>query len=196
MTTVVPRHAVTGPERATPADGAGPDRAAPRGSGPERATPVGGPELREFMRSWATGVAVVTSRAAGHPVGCTVNAFTSVSLHPPLLLVSLARTSRTLAAITAEGGFAVNLLGRRQRALADRFATGAVEDRFAGVAHRALDGMPLLDGAMAAAVCAVTQLIAVADHVLVLGSPYWCEATDDADPAVFLGGRYRTVSPA
>ncbi|WFE58739.1 flavin reductase family protein [Micromonospora sp. WMMD712] len=196
MTTTVPHRATTERDRAVPAGGPEPDRAAPVGPGPDRVVPVGGPELREFMRNWATGVAVVTSRAAGHPVGCTVNAFTSVSLRPPLLLVSLARTSRTLAAITAEGGFAVNLLGRRQRALADRFATGVVEDRFAGVAYRALDGMPLLDGAMAAAVCAVTQLIAAADHVLVLGAPYWCEATGDADPAVFLGGRYRTVSPA
>ncbi|WP_320068267.1 flavin reductase family protein [Micromonospora sp. RTGN7] len=181
---------------APPAPGAEPARPLP-GGGPEsaRSTPVSGPELREFMRNWATGVAVVTSRLAGRPVGCTVNAFTSVSLRPPLLLVSLARTSRTLAAITAEGGFAVNLLDRRQRELADRFATAAAGDRFAGVAHRTVDGLPLLDGAMATAVCAVTQLIGAADHMLVLGSPYRCQAGDDVDPAVFFGGRYRTVSP-
>ncbi|MGC4806510.1 flavin reductase family protein [Micromonospora sp. DT233] len=162
---------------------------------PLRSAPVGGAELREFMRNWATGVAVVTSRLAGRPVGCTVNAFTSVSLRPPLLLVSLARTSHTLAAITAEDGFAVNLLQRRQRGLADRFASGAAEDRFAGVAHHTVDGLPLIDGAMAVAVCAVTQLVAAADHVLVLGSPYWCQAGDDADPAIFFGGRYRAVDP-
>ncbi|MCX4469267.1 flavin reductase family protein [Micromonospora sp. NBC_01655] len=184
------------PARSAPSGGSGPTRSAPAGRPePARAAPVSGPELREFMRNWATGVAVVTSRLAGRPVGCTVNAFTSVSLRPPLLLVSLARTSRTLTAITAEGGFAVNLLDRRQRDLADRFAT-ATGDRFAGVAHRTVDGLPLLDGAMAVAVCAVTQFIGAADHMLVLGSPYWCEAGDDADPALFLGGRYWTVSPA
>ncbi|MFI0792098.1 flavin reductase family protein [Micromonospora rubida] len=194
MTTTASRHAGAGAVRVPPGD---PAPAAPPSPGaePARPAPVGGPELREFMRNWATGVAVVTSRLAGRPVGCTVNAFTSVSLRPPLLLVSLARTSRTLAAITAEGGFAVNLLDRRQRDLADRFAT-ATGDRFAGVAHRTVDGLPLLDGAMAVAVCTVTQLIGVADHMLVLGSPYRCQAGDDTDPAVFFGGHYRTVSPA
>ncbi|WP_433345725.1 flavin reductase family protein [Micromonospora sp. CA-111912] len=196
MTTTASRRAGVGAVRVPPAD---PAPAAPPSPGaePARPAPVSGPELREFMRNWATGVAVVTSRLAGRPVGCTVNAFTSVSLLPPLLLVSLARTSRTLAAITAEGGFAVNLLDRRQRDLADRFATAA-GDRFAGVAHRTVDGLPLLDGAMAVAVavCTVTQLIGVADHTLVLGSPYRCQAADDADPAVFFGGHYRTVSPA
>ncbi|MFF3867912.1 flavin reductase family protein [Micromonospora sp. NPDC001898] len=216
MTTTASRRAGVGAVRVPPADptpdappspgaeparnaasgGSGTARSVPAGSPePARPAPVSGPELREFMRNWATGVAVVTSRLAGRPVGCTVNAFTSVSLRPPLLLVSLARTSRTLAAITAEGGFAVNLLDRRQRELADRFATAA-GDRFAGVAHRTVDGLPLLDGAMAVAVCTVTQLIGVADHTLVLGSPYRFQAGDDADPAVFFGGHYRTVSPA
>ncbi|GAA2713848.1 flavin reductase family protein [Micromonospora olivasterospora] len=161
---------------------------------PTRPGGVSGPVLREFMRNWATGVAVVTSHVDGRPVGCTVNAFTSVSLRPPLLLVSLGRASRTLAAVTAEGAFAVNLLDRRQCQLADQFAA-PIPNRFAGVPHRIRDGLPLLDGAMAVAVCTVTQVIGVADHALVLGAPYWCQARPGAEPAVFFGGGYRAVSP-
>ncbi|MGC4891645.1 flavin reductase family protein [Micromonospora sp. DT227] len=180
-----------------PAGGPAADPPAPAGDRagePARPGGVSGPLLREFMRNWATGVAVVTSRADGRPVGCTVNAFTSVSLSPPLLLVSLGRASRTLAALTAEGGFAVNLLSRRQCHLADQFA-GRVPDRFAGVPYRDRDGLPLLDGALAVAVCTVSQVIGVADHTLVLGAPYWCESRVGVEPAVFFGGGYRAVSP-
>ncbi|WP_063643007.1 flavin reductase family protein [Actinoplanes sp. N902-109] len=151
-----------------------------------------GAELRTFMRSWATGVAVVTGAVAGRAAGCTVNAFTSVSLDPPLLLVSLATTSRTLAAVETTGVFGVNLLTRRQARLADRFAA-PLPDRFAGVAHRMVDGVPVLDGALAAATCTVARTIAVADHVLVLGTPVRVGLRTDADPAVLFGGGYRAV---
>jgi flavin reductase (DIM6/NTAB) family NADH-FMN oxidoreductase RutF len=155
---------------------------------------VTGPALRGFMRRWATGVAVVTSCSAQQPVGCTVNAFTSVSLRPPMLLISLAQGSRTLAAVTARGSFAVNLLAWRQRRLADQFAAEA-DDRFAGVPYRLAYGVPVIDGAMAVAVCALEQVIAAADHALLLGCPQWCEEVDGADPVVFFGGQYRTVNP-
>ncbi|GAB3058337.1 flavin reductase family protein [Micromonospora schwarzwaldensis] len=184
-------HPVVGAADRSPAGAEVPSAPAGDPAGPGR---VSGPLLREFMRNWATGVAVVTSRADGRPVGCTVNAFTSVSLSPPLLLVSLGRASRTLAALTAEGVFAVNLLNQRQCHLADQFA-GSAPDRFAGVPHRDRDGLPLLDGALAVAVCTVTQVIGVADHALVLGTPYWCESRAGAEPAVFFGGGYRAVSP-
>jgi flavin reductase (DIM6/NTAB) family NADH-FMN oxidoreductase RutF len=158
--------------------------------------------VRGFMRKWATGVAVVTSCSAGTPVGCTVNAFTSVSLCPPLLLVSLAQRSHTLAAATAWGAFGVNLLTWRQRHLAEQFA-GAASDRFCGVEHRLWRGVPVLDGALGVAVCTVEQIIPVADHALLLGSPQWCddraEAAQldghDAAPAVFFGGGYRRADP-
>jgi len=172
---------------ASPADAAPVPAESPQAS-------VTGPMLRDFMRSWTTGVAVVTSALAGRPVGCTVNAFTSVSLRPPLVLVSLSDTSRTLAAITAGGRFAVNLLDRRQCRLAEHFAT-AVADRFADLEHRTWGGTPVLDGALGVVLCTVTQVLKVADHGLVLGAPIRCEVRADADPAVFFGGRYRSVGP-
>jgi flavin reductase (DIM6/NTAB) family NADH-FMN oxidoreductase RutF len=147
-------------------------------------------EFREFMRSWATGVTVVTGLLDEHPAGCTVNAFTSVSLVPPLLLVSLAEHSRTLAAIRQRATFAVNLLSWRQRRLAAQFAAPD-RDRFGGVAHRPVHGVPVLDRAMAVTVCELAQLVPVADHVLVIGRPLWCQRSEGAEPVIFLGGRYQ-----
>jgi flavin reductase (DIM6/NTAB) family NADH-FMN oxidoreductase RutF len=155
---------------------------------------VTGPALRRFMRRWATGVAVVTTTAQDRPTGCTANSFTSVSLTPPLVLVSLAQQSRTLASIMRHGAFGVCLLGRRQRGLADRFASAPPEDRFTGVAHRTVDGVPVLTDAMAAMACRVEHTIAAADHVLVLGRPTWCDCDGSPDPIVHFGSHYQSLA--
>jgi flavin reductase (DIM6/NTAB) family NADH-FMN oxidoreductase RutF len=162
------------------------------------------------MRRWATGVAIVTSAAAGRPVGCTVNAFTSVSLDPPLLLVSLGEDSRTLAAIMSHGAFGLSLLGRRQRRVADAFAASG-GDHFRDVPFEVIHGVPILAGSIAAAACALEACLPVADHVLLLGAPRWCAPDDDpaaaddvsddggdqggAGPMVFFAGQYLTTSP-
>jgi flavin reductase (DIM6/NTAB) family NADH-FMN oxidoreductase RutF len=158
------------------------------------AGPVPAPEFRGFMRRWATGVAIVTSAIGGRPTGCTVNAFTSVSLDPPLLLVSLSRDSNTLATIRAYGVFAVNLLAWRQRELATRFAV-AGDDRFRGVEHRWEYGVPVIADVTAATVCAVAREIPVADHVLLLGHPLWCQQISQEDPVLFVDGGYRGIQP-
>lgn len=150
---------------------------------------VTGATFRAFMRNWATGVAVVTGMLARQPTGCTVNSFTSVSLSPPLLLVSLSERSRTLTAITEGRTFGINVLSWEQRHLGEQFA--ANNDRFAGVPHRLERGVPLLEEAMARVVCSLERLIVAADHVLVLGRPQWCESAADADPLIFFDGRYQ-----
>lgn len=155
---------------------------------------VSGVALRDFMRGWATGVAVVTSRLVDAPVGCTVNAFTSVSLRPPLVMVSLAETSRTLTAITASHAFGVNVLAADQGGLATHFAT-APGDRFTGVPHEVVGGVPVLAGSLAVLVCTVAETVTLADHVLVFGRPSRLTPPGTGDPAVFFGGRYRSLSP-
>lgn len=152
-----------------------------------------GEDLRAFMRTWPTGIAVVTSTAGTNPVGCTVNSFTSVSLHPPLLMISLAQRSSTLAAIRQRESFAVNVLGYAHRRLATRFATPG-DDRFAGVPWSERLGVPLLDAATAAAVCEVRQIVEVADHVLVIGSPCWCAHRGEGDPLVFFDSAHHRLA--
>jgi 3-hydroxy-9,10-secoandrosta-1,3,5(10)-triene-9,17-dione monooxygenase reductase component len=153
---------------------------------------VTGSAFRRFMRNWATGIAIVTSSLGAEPVGCTVNAFTSVSLSPPLLLISLYGRSRTLAAIMARGAFGVNVLGYRQRDLVERFATGT-GDRFAGLPHCWEFDVPLIEGAEASAVCAVERIIDAADHVLVLGRPRRYELSGRGEPLIFFDGGYRSL---
>jgi flavin reductase (DIM6/NTAB) family NADH-FMN oxidoreductase RutF len=130
-------------------------------------------EFRDFMRHWPTGVAVVTTMSPSRPVGCTVNALLSLSVEPPLLVVSLAEESRTLEAIRRVDLFGISILAAAQEELSDRFANCAREQRFTGLELRVEHGLPLLAGAAAQMVCAVQQLEQIADHVLVVGAPIW-----------------------
>lgn len=162
----------------------------------DQETGVTGPAFRDFMRGWPGGVAVVTATGPDGPAGCTVTAFMSVSLDPPLALVSLSQRSRTLAAIAGQGAFGVSLLPWRERHLATRFAVRP-GDRFAGVGYRLQHGVPLLNAAMAAAVCELDQVITAADHVLLLGRPRWCHSDGSGEPAIFCSGSYsRPAGPA
>lgn len=148
--------------------------------------------LRQFMRNWPGGAAVVTACRDNRPAGCTVTAFLSVSLNPPLILISLSRQSRTLTAITAQGAFGVNVISWRQRGLARRFAEPDSE-RFSAVPYRLKHGVPILEGAMAALVCELDRVFVAADHMLVLGRPQWYDFDDSPDPLVVFGGAYQTI---
>jgi flavin reductase (DIM6/NTAB) family NADH-FMN oxidoreductase RutF len=133
---------------------------------------IGPEEFRGFMSAYFTGVAVVTSTDGQNvPHGLTCNSLTSVTLSPPTLLVCLDVRSGTLAAVRAQAGFVVNLLHDRGRRAAEVFSSPEPE-RFARVIWQpsVRMGLPwLLDDAYAMAECAVTDLVAVGDHVLVLG---------------------------
>ncbi|TDV56281.1 flavin reductase (DIM6/NTAB) family NADH-FMN oxidoreductase RutF [Actinophytocola oryzae] len=151
-------------------------------------------QLRDFMRSWATGVAVVTALLDGKPVGCTVNAFTSVSLDPPLVLVSLTETSQTLTAIRDNHTFGVNILAENQHHLATHFATTPPAHRFAAVPHELTTGIPTLTDALATLTCSVADTIRVADHVLVFGRPRRHTSPAATTPAILYAGGYRALA--
>src|SRR5215216_5173748 len=106
------------------------------------------------MGHFATGVTVITTLGT-EPCGSTVNAITSVSLSPPLVLVCLRDDSRTLAALLDTGRFGVNVLHQRQQALAQHFARRGAS--WEGVEHTegAAAGVPLIAGAVATLECAV-----------------------------------------
>ena len=109
-----------------------------------------GRDLRRAFGNFATGVTVVTTLdAAGNPCGFTANSFTSVSIDPPLLLVSIARAAFGCEVFTAARGFAVNILARSQRELSNRFAAAGT-DKFANLDwHAAENGSPIIDGVVA-----------------------------------------------
>lgn len=126
--------------------------------------------LRDAFGAFMTGVTIVTStRADGAPVGLTANSFTSVSLDPALLLVCVSGKSRTLPAVRAAQGFAVNILAEGQEALSNRFA-GRAEDRFEGVDwHPGPRGGPILPGACGWFDCALDKEVDAGDHIILIG---------------------------
>jgi flavin reductase (DIM6/NTAB) family NADH-FMN oxidoreductase RutF len=131
----------------------------------------GADTLRDAMSRFPTGVSIVTTRdGAGALYGTTANALTSVSLDPPLLLICLAHTSRTLAALRESLAFGVNLLGAEAEQVARGFARSGAVEAWDGVEHSAgPSGSPLFAGAHAAIECEVDAIHPAGDHDIVLG---------------------------
>ena len=127
--------------------------------------------FRRSMRAWSSGVTVVTASHGNDRHGMTVSSFTSVSLEPPLVIISLHTDSRTHRLVSASGAFAVNILAASQQALSERFAGRGLpeEDRFAGVETATLvTGSPILTGALASLDCRIQQVIPVGMNTLFL----------------------------
>jgi flavin reductase (DIM6/NTAB) family NADH-FMN oxidoreductase RutF len=148
-------------------------------------------DLRSLMSRWVTGVAVVTSTDGTGPRGATTNALTSLSLHPLLVLVALDHGSNTLDAVRNSGRFCINVLAADQDELARRFATKASgEEKLAGVPHQLIDGVPVLDGAVAWVACELDHELEGGDHTILLGRPIEAGSEANAQPLVFHGGRF------
>ncbi len=152
--------------------------------------------MRDVMGHFATGVSVVTARDGdGAPVGTTANAISSVSLDPPLLLACLARSSATLAAIRAEGRFAINVLAAEQRHHSDRFAKKGAAVRSHEVDFDDHDtGLPVLRGSLATVVCEVEAIHPAGDHEIVVGAAHHLEHREPgAKPLLFYRGSYSEI---
>ncbi|WP_258563201.1 flavin reductase family protein, partial [Streptomyces phytophilus] len=136
------------------------------------------------------------SDGACGPHGMTANSLLSVSLHPPTLLISLQRGSRTQALIQETGAFTVNILAAGQHALADRFTRRDTfgTDEFAGVDHRPspCGGGPELAGSAAVLSCRTTRQVEVADHTLIIAEVTAVRAGGPGEPLLYLDRRYRT----
>jgi flavin reductase (DIM6/NTAB) family NADH-FMN oxidoreductase RutF len=153
--------------------------------------------LREVMRGWPTGVAVVTSSFNGQTHGMTVNSLTSVSLEPPVVTVSLANQSRTWKLVSASKIFAVTLLDATQQNIADIFS-GKVsedEDRFAGLETMTLvSGAPLLRSGRAHLDCVVLQSIELPKSTIFIGEVRTAQGDLNRPPLVYLNRGYRKVN--
>ena len=146
-------------------------------------------ELRQAFGAFATGVTVVTTVFEGKRYGVTANSFSSVSLDPPMVLWSLARTSSRFAAFENASAFAVHILAEDQQPISDGFASKG-SDKFAGVdAIEGLDGVPLLAGCSARFECRTAFRYEGGDHVIFVGE---VAAFDHSakEPLLFHGGRY------
>lgn len=127
-------------------------------------------QLRDAFGAFMTGVTVVTSRdPQGQPIGFTANSFSSVSLDPPLLLVSIDKRSANFSNFTGCSHFAINILSEQQQETSNIFAQ-KIEDRFSLIGWRpALSGAPLIDHSSAWFDCALHQVVDAGDHAILIG---------------------------
>lgn len=144
--------------------------------------------FRDCIGSFATGVTIVTAKDGDEHAGMTLNSFTSVSLDPLLVLISLGHETRTLALVRRSGRFAVSILHREQQGIARDFAVnGAV---FAAD-HTAVEnsGFVTVSNALATVRCHVESIVPAGDHDVVIGAVVDFDATE-GEPLVFHRGSF------
>jgi flavin reductase (DIM6/NTAB) family NADH-FMN oxidoreductase RutF len=134
--------------------------------------------FREVMAGVPTPVSVITTMGDGLPHGTTVSAFASLSMTPPMVLVSLDRGSDLLAMVTETRRFGVNVLGAHQSAIALAFARKGGTSKFNGVRWDVDHGLPRLPGAPGWLACDVETFVDGGDHVVALGLVVAAETTE------------------
>lgn len=147
--------------------------------------------LRQTMGQFVTGVTVIATEVDGEIRAMTVNAFTSLSLDPPLVLFCASKTSKTGQLVHAIAGFSVNILRRDQQALSTYFAGGWKEPTRPAFHFVAWDGGPRLEGCAAALGCVVHAIAEGGDHWIVIGRVLALHhGIEPPQPLVFFRGRY------
>jgi flavin reductase (DIM6/NTAB) family NADH-FMN oxidoreductase RutF len=144
--------------------------------------------LRRAMRAWTTGVAVITAAHAGRLYGMTVNSFTSISLEPPLISVTLKQLTHTHELVGMSGEFSLTILSADQGNLSDRFAGKIPDiiDRFEGVeTEKLLLEAPLIVGGMAHFNCRVVNTFPVGENTLFVAEVVAAQGEGEGDPLVY-----------
>jgi flavin reductase (DIM6/NTAB) family NADH-FMN oxidoreductase RutF len=156
-----------------------------------------GNEFRSTLGAFATGVTVVTTHGEADTYGMTANAFSSVSLDPPLVLVCVISGTRGAQTIEQNGVFAVNILRDDQEPISRYFAS---RDRpfgragFAEVAHTtAVTGSPVLSGAGGFLDCLLVAAHEAGDHVIYIGEVVALGFESEFSPLLFHHGRYKLL---
>ena len=152
----------------------------------------------EAMSAFASGVTIVTcARSDGVPVGTTVSAFASISLAPPLVMVSLRPETRTAAAILVRRAFAVHILDGSHTELAATFAQNAI-DKFQGVPFSwTPSGVPALDTCPVRLDCNLEEDRQAGDHIIFLGrvENVHLPLEVPSEPAVYYRREFRHLTP-
>lgn len=144
--------------------------------------------FRSALGSFTTGVTVVTAMTPDGPTGMTVNSFASVSLDPPLVLWSPAKSSSRYGAFTGARHFAIHVLGADQDHLSAAFTRGG--NGFDGIEVRFNDeGVPVLPGTLARFECAEQAQHDAGDHTIIIGRVLRV-AHRQGEPLCFSGGRF------
>lgn len=153
--------------------------------------------FRSTLGKFATGVTVVTAKSPSVRRGMTANAFSSLSLDPPLVLVCVDNKTTFLSVIREAGRFAINFLAEDQKSTSDWFAGKGrdAEDQFADIPHvSGENGAPILSGALATLECDTHEELPGGDHTIFVGRVTRV-ITEDAvrPPLLFYASAYRKM---
>ncbi|MFZ5928658.1 MAG: flavin reductase family protein [Acidobacteriota bacterium] len=165
----------------------------PDKSGKPEAGGVAPAMFRRVCGLFATGVAVAAVMGRdGKPHGLTVNSFTSVSLHPPLVLVCIGHAAAAHGPFAAAAHFSLNFLDESQQELSQRFASSHPR-RFEGVRwHAGECSAPVLDGALGVLECETWRKMDAGDHTVFIGLVRNARAREGR-PLVYFSGKYRRL---
>jgi flavin reductase (DIM6/NTAB) family NADH-FMN oxidoreductase RutF len=151
--------------------------------------------LKQAMRVHPQGVTVVTTDTEDGPKGITVSSFTSVSLGPPLVLVSIAKSSSLHDTLSNSKSFAVNLLADDQKTVSDRFAGRTqLRDRFHGIKFvKGETGSPVIEGVRAVIECNAWRVYDGGDHSILVGEVVAARNFNTKRPLVYHTQQYTTT---
>ena len=147
--------------------------------------------FRAVMSRFATSVTVISHWHGNEPAGMTANAFLSVSMEPPLILVSVRRQSQFNACVSLGDRYGVNFLAEDQQALSSHF--GGRRNPDAQAAFFEMLDTPLLEGSLAHVVARVIDVHDAGDHVLHIAEVELTHQGRDARPLIFFGGTYKQI---
>ena len=154
-------------------------------------------KLRAAMRAWSAGVTVVTAMHEGNQHGATVNSFTSISLEPALITISLQKSARTHELISKSRAFGLTILSAEQSQISDLFAgkMAEVKDRFASLQTQTLvTGSPLIVGGLAWLDCRVMETFDTGNSTLFIAEVLAAQSTGSGQPLIYHNRKYWELS--
>lgn len=154
-------------------------------------------KLRAAMRAWSSGVTIVAAVHEGHTHGMTVNSFTSISLEPAVITISLREATRTHELVSKSRAFGLTILSAEQSKISDLFAgkITEIEDRFAGLQTETLvTGSPLIVGGLAWLDCRVIETFSVGENTLFIAEVLAARDINDKQPLIYHNRKYWSLS--
>lgn len=146
--------------------------------------------FREALGQFATGITVITTLdQSNQPLGFTANSFNSVSLDPPLVLWSLAKTASTYHEFIGAEKFGIHILAEDQTDLSNRFASTA-DNRFQNLEYQLTNGIPLLTGCLARFQCGLENIYEGGDHSIFVARVLELDMNSELDALVYHRGSY------
>jgi len=151
--------------------------------------------LKQAMRAYPQGVTVATTDGPSGATGMTVSSFTSVSLEPPLVLISIAKGSAMHDLFREAKAYAINFLADDQKSVSDRFAgRTSARDRFEGLRFtKGVTGSPIIEGARVAIECKAWKVYEGGDHSILVGEVVSARTLNSKRPLVYYSQQYTTT---